>query len=109
MAVGPTLVQQGALEGKIISCCTIQPAPAHLKLRVLRDLELDWCERAVFVARMHPCQTASALRGQPEAGVRHPNRLEQMLCEILAKLHSADPLDCFADPIDAGAVIPGIA
>ena len=85
MAVGATLVQQDALEGEIIGRCTIQPAPAHLELRVLRDLELDRCERAVRVARMHPCQPGSALRGQPEAGVRHPDRLEQMLSEILGR------------------------
>jgi len=31
-----------------------------------------------------------------------------VLREILAELLSADPLHCFADPIDTGAVIPRI-
>src|SRR5690242_19787325 len=80
-----------------------------MEFRLLRQLEIDRRERSVRLAGMH-ADEPRALRGaDPEAGVAHAERVEDMALQVAVEPLAARFLHHLAGPVDVDAVLPALA
>ena len=109
MAVRRALVQDHADELEIVADGGIEAAAAHLELGVLLDGELHRHPGAVLTPHMHGRHPLLHGRRDPEGGVAHAERVEDVLLHVLPEPLPAHRLDHLAGPVDADAVVPALA
>src|SRR5205085_1405025 len=108
-AVASALMQEHLLEFEIIARRAVKAAAAHVEFGFLRQLERDFLQRPVGLARMHAGEPPAPGSVELEGGIAHAARRKNVVAEIDLEIPAADLLDRLADPIDVDAVVPFLA
>src|SRR5215831_8382591 len=98
-----------ACKGDVVACRAIEPASAHMELRILGQAELDGRQAALLVALVHAGQPRALAGGELERGVLHAERAHDVLLKVAIELLAARRLHHLARPVDVDPVLPAIA
>ena len=103
------VVQPHPDKAQVVADRAVKAVAAHMHLRLGRQFEIHWRERAVGTFRMDPGEPLPHRIRQLEGHVLDSDRFEYARLEDVTEPLIRDGLDDLTAPVEIGAAIPSLA